>query len=115
VGFSTDCECGGKLINSPTDTLNPPEDEDKKYSSLILFSYISILIIGPLVFILGLYLLTRDNQRAKLHGKILMLIAFAYLVIILMASLLIFNSYFGGHSDITQFQDIQSVRSYPSA
>lgn len=109
--FSADCECGGTLINSPTNTLYPPEYEDKEYSSLILFSYIAIIFIGPLVFLLGLYLLTRDNERAKFHGKILILIALAYLVIIILAGLLIYMSYFSS-SNVNQIpDDLNTVRS----
>lgn len=104
--FNLDCDCGGQLIKSPNSTLYYPEDE---YSSIILFSYIGILFIGPLVIIPALYLLTRDNERARFNGKILLLVAIAYMVVIFLASTVIYTAYFGG-SGVDHAPDIASVR-----
>ncbi|MGF7118370.1 hypothetical protein [Methanobacterium oryzae] len=58
----------------------------------------------------ALYLLTRDNEKARFNGKIILLIAIAYTVLIVLAQAMLYNAYFGG-SGVDHAPDIASVRS----
>lgn len=81
--FNSECECGGQLKHSPTKKLYPSEDspEYKKYNRDIIASYILIILFVPLAFIAGLYLITRDNERAQKNGKFVLALSGAVLLI----------------------------------
>ena len=98
--FDTECECGGQLVQNTTDTLFPEanlseeEYEHKKYETEIIIAYIALFFFWPVSFILTIYLFTRNNNRAKLHGKILLLISIIPIFIISISILIIYRTYF---------------------
>ena len=111
--FSLECECGGHLIQSTSDSLVSYEDEYKDYETAIVVSYVLLIFGGIPGLIGGLYLITSDNERAKFHGKIIIVIGlFIALLCIVYAieSLFIYNSYFQGPTTINPSSDIASVR-----
>lgn len=117
--FDTECRCGGQLVQSATDSLMPSgsyylskeEFEHRMYSTEILLAYLTIFIFWPASVILGIYLLTRNNKRAKFHGKLVLLISFMFFFIVFgIEGLLIYNTYF--HQPVVNSAtDISSVRS----
>ena len=74
--FDIDCDCGGQLVPSTTNTLFIYSDQEKDYGSEIFLGYALLLFGGIFAVAGGLYLISRDNERAKLHGKIILGIAF---------------------------------------
>lgn len=110
--FDTECGCGGQLVQSATDSLSLSEEEyeRKMYETEILIAYIAFFFFWPISFILAIYLLTRANKRARFHAKILLLISIIPVFIIAISALIIYRTYFSYH-DVSQFQDINSVRS----
>jgi len=74
--FNWGCDCGGQLIKSPTETLSNFENraEKDKFLLHILISYFLIWFFWPAAAIGAYYLLTRDNERANFHGKIITVI-----------------------------------------
>ena len=74
--FDLDCECGGQLVQSVTDSLIPPEAENEpgKYMIHILISNFLIFVFWPFAAAGAYYLLNRDNERANFHGKIITVI-----------------------------------------
>lgn len=113
--FDTECECGGQLVQSANDSLHPEsnlseeEYEHKRYGTEILIAYVAFIFCWPASFIMAIYLITRDNKRAKLHGKILLLISILPIFISILA-LLIYRAYFS-QPTINPSTDISSVRS----
>ncbi|HML05929.1 MAG TPA: hypothetical protein VK426_09165 [Methanobacterium sp.] len=115
--FDTECECGGQLVQNATNSLLPQDAglseeayEHKMYETEILIAYIAIFLFWPVSIILAIYLLTRDNKRAKSHGKIIIIISLGLFFIVFgISALLIYHSYFS-YSNIDQYQDIASVR-----
>lgn len=111
--FDTECECGGQLVQSTNDSLVSYDDEYNDYGTSIAVSYVLLIFGGIPGLIGGLYLITRDNERAKFHGKIIIVIGlFIALICIVYAieSLFIYNSYFQGPTTINSSSDIASVR-----
>lgn len=111
--FSLECECGGHLVQSTSNSLTSYEDEYKDYGTAIAVSYVLLIFGGIPGLIGGLYLITRDNERAKLHGKIIIVIGLVIgLICIVYAveALIIYNSYFNGPTTINSSSDIASVR-----
>lgn len=116
--FNTECECGGQLVQSATDSLMPSkvyrmseeEYEHQMYSTEILIAYIAFFLFWPISFVLALYLITRDNKRAKFHGKLLLLISIIPIFVIAIAALLIYRAYFSQPA-VNPAVDINSVRS----
>ena len=111
--FSLECECGGRLIQSTSNSLTAYEDGYRDYGTAIAVSYILLIFGGVPGLIGGFYLITRDSERAKFHGKIIIVIGlvFALLCIIFaVESLFIYNSYFQGPTTINPSSDIASVR-----
>lgn len=112
--FDTECECGGQLVQSANDSLRPEEYlseeeyEHKLYRTEILLAYFTFLFCWPVSFILAIYLITRNNKRAKLHGKILLLISIIP-IFIGISALLIYRAYFS-QQVIDPATDISSVR-----
>lgn len=112
--FDTECQCGGQLVQSATDSLMPyiseEEYERKMYSTEILIAYLMVVVFCPAAIILGIYLITRDNKTAKSNGKIVLLISCVLFFIVFgISGLLIYNAYFH-QSAVNQYQDIASVR-----
>lgn len=113
--FDTECECGGQLVQSTTDSLPPEgysseeEYEHKLYGTEILIAYIAFFFVWPVSFILAIYLVTRNNDRAKLHGKILLLISIIPVFVIGISALLIYRAYFSQPA-INPATDVVSVR-----
>lgn len=75
--FDTECECGGQLVHSATNSLvssdsslAEEEFERKRFQLKIIIAYIAFFLFWPISFILAIYLVTRDNQRAKFHETI---------------------------------------------
>lgn len=86
--FSSKCECGGNLKHNTTDkNFRSPEDlEYKKHNRSIIASYVLIVLFVPFAFIGSIYLITRDNKRAKYNGKIILVISsFGIILLILRA------------------------------
>ena len=111
--FSLECECGGHLVQSTSNSLTSYEDEYKDYGTAIAVSYILLIFGGIPGLIGGLYLITRDNEMAKFHGKIIIVIGLVIgLICIFFAieALIIYNSYFQGPTTINSSSDIASVR-----
>ncbi|MEN6293461.1 MAG: hypothetical protein ABFD07_15795 [Methanobacterium sp.] len=111
--FSLECECGGHLIQSTSNSLTSYEDEYKDYGTAIAASYVLLIFGGIPGLIGGLYLITRDNERARFHGKIIIVIGLVIgLICIVYAieALIIYNSYFNGSTTINSSSDIASVR-----
>lgn len=114
--FDTECECGGQLVQSANDSLLPEaylseeEYERKLYGTEILIAYVAFFFFWPASFILAIYLITRNNKRAKLHGKILLLISIIPIFIIGISALLIYRAYFS-QPTINPATDVSSVRS----
>jgi hypothetical protein len=115
--FDTECGCGGQLVQSAANSLLPPETymseeeyEHKMYSTEILIAYIAFFLFWPLSVVLGIYLLTRDNQRARFHGKILLALSIIPIFIIAISALLIYRAYFS-YSPVDPATDLSSVRS----
>ena len=80
--FNLDCECGGRLINSPSKTLfNNSFYEKRDYGSEIFICYALLLFGGLLAIAGGFYLLTRDNERANFHGKIILGISLFFVLL----------------------------------
>ena len=110
--FDTECECGGQLVQSTTDSLVSYDDEYKDYGTAIVVSYILLIFGGIPGLICGLYLITRDNERARFHGKILIIIGLVIGIISIVyaiGALIIYKSYFQQPA-VNQYQDIASVR-----
>jgi hypothetical protein len=113
--FNTECECGGQLLQSTNDSLFPERDlseeeyEHKRYGTEILIAYVAFFFCWPASFIMAIYLITRDNKRARLHGKILLLISVLPIFISILA-LLIYRAYFS-QAAINPASDVSSVRS----
>jgi ABC-type multidrug transport system permease subunit len=115
--FDTECECGGQLVQSANDSLQTgkhlaeEEYEHRLYETEIIIAYVAFFFFFPLSVILAIYLLSRHNKRAKLHGKILLLISIIpFLIIGIISALLIYSTYFSGPG-IDPATDISSVRS----
>lgn len=111
--FSLECECGGHLIQSTSNSLDSYEDEYKDYGTAIAVSYILLIFGGIPGLIGGIYLITRDNERAKFHGKIIIVIGLVIGIICIVyavEALFIYNSYFNGPTTINSSSDIASVR-----
>jgi hypothetical protein len=114
--FDTECECGGQLVQSadesliPESNLSEEEYEHKRYGTEILIAYVAFFFFWPASFIMAIYLITRDNKRAKLHGKILLFISVLPIFIIGISALLIYRAYFS-QATINPASDISSVRS----
>ena len=114
--FDTECRCGGQLVQNNTNSLDSHEYlseeqyEHKMYETEILIAYITFFLFWPISFILAIYLITRDNNRAKFHGKILLLISIIPILVIAIASLLIYRTYFSQPA-LNPASDISSVRS----
>nr|WP_319372854.1 hypothetical protein [uncultured Methanobacterium sp.] len=94
----------------PESNLSEEEYEHKRYGTEILIAYVAFLFCGPASFIMAIYLITRDNKRAKLHGKILLLIFIIPIFIIAISALLIYRAYFS-QPTINPATDVSSVRS----
>jgi hypothetical protein len=114
--FDTECQCGGQLVQNATDSLFPPEAymseeeyEHKMYSTEILIAYIALIFFWPISLVLGIYLLTRDNQRARFHGKVLLFISIIPIFVMAIAGLLIYRAYFS-YSPVDPATDLASVR-----
>lgn len=110
--FDLECGCGGQLVQSSGDSLVSYEDEYKDYGAAILVSYILLLFGGIPGLIGGFYLITRDNERARFHGKIIIVISILIglmCIIYAIQALLIYNAYFG-QPTVNQYQDIAEVR-----
>lgn len=82
--FDLECECGGHLVQSTSNSLISYEDEYKDYSSKIFFCYALIPFGGVFAFAGGLHLTTLDDERANFHGKIIMAICLVPIVAILL-------------------------------
>lgn len=111
--FDTECECGGHLVPSSGDSLVSNEEEYKDYGTAILVSYVLLIFGGIPALIGGFYLITRDNERARFHGKIIVVIAIIIALICIVyaiQALLIYNTYFHGPNTINSASDISSVR-----
>lgn len=113
--FDIECGCGGQLVQSATDSLDPyiseEEYERKMYSMEILVAYIMIIFFCPVSIVLSIYLITRDNEAAKSNGKIILLISgVLFLIVFGTSGLLIYDAYFR-HPVVNQYQDTASVRS----
>ena len=72
--FDLECACSGHLVQSTRDSLISYRDEYKDYSSEIFLGYALIIFGGIFAFAWGVYLTTRDDERANFHGKIIMVI-----------------------------------------
>ncbi len=112
--FDTECQCGGQLVQSVSDSLMPYISEDeyerKMYSTEIVIAYLMIVVFCPAAIVLGIYLITRDNKTAKSNGKIVLLISCVLFFIVFgISGLLIYNTYFN-QPTVNQYQDISSVR-----
>ena len=111
--FDTKCECGGHLIQSTSKSLTSYEDEYRDYGTAIAVSYILLIFGGVPGLICGFYLLTRDSERARFHGKIIIVIGLFFTllcIVFAVESLFIYNSYFHGPTTINPSSDIASVR-----
>ena len=116
--FDTQCECGGQLVHSAINSLvssdsslAEEEFEHKRYQLEILIAYIAFFLFWPISFILAIYLVTRDNQRAKFHGKLLLVLSIIPVLLIAIWGLLIYQAYFS-QPDISPIQDnLETVRS----
>jgi hypothetical protein len=111
--FDTECECGGHLVQSTSNSLVSYEEEYKDYGTAIAVSYVLLIFGGVPALIGGFYLITRDSERARFHGKIIIVIGlFIALICIVYAieALFIYNSYFNGPTTINSSSDIASVR-----
>ena len=91
--FNLDCECGGQLVQSATDSLSPSGEEyvldeeyEEKYNTLIAIAYVFLVLFMPIAFVISLYLITRDHKWAKHDGKIIfaisLVIIFLYVIIV---------------------------------
>jgi len=90
--FDCACDCGGQLIPSSSNTLFSYKEKD--YSTEIFICYALFFFGGILAFLGGLYLLTRDDERARFHGKIIIGIFTGFLFIIFaIYAILIIRSY----------------------
>ena len=86
--FNLGCDCGGNLLTSPTNTLNLSEYEEQKDFSLhITLSYFLILIFWPAAAMGAYYLLSRNNERAIFHGKIITVICLIPFMLIIVCTL----------------------------
>ena len=111
--FSLECECGGHLVQSTSNSLTSYGDEYKDYGTAIAVSYVLLIFGGIPGLIGGLYLITRDSERAKFHGKIITVIGLVIgLICIVYAieSLFIYNSYFNGPTTFNSSSDIANIR-----
>ncbi|MBZ2166293.1 hypothetical protein [Methanobacterium spitsbergense] len=81
--FSSQCECGGNLKYNTTAKIFQSSDdpEYKKHNRAIIASYILIVLFLPLALVGSIYLITRDNKRAKYNGKIVMVLCFALVLV----------------------------------
>lgn len=88
--FSSQCECGGNLKHNMTDKkFRSPEDpEYKKHNNAIIASYILIVLFIPLAFVGSIYLITRDNARAKYNGKIILAISSVLVLLVVLRAIL---------------------------
>lgn len=111
--FETKCECGGHLIQSTSTSLDSYGDEYNDYGTAIVVSYILLIFGGIPGLIGGLYLITRDSERAKFHGEILIIIGLVIgliCIVYVIESLFIYNSYFNSPTTFNSSSDIASVR-----
>lgn len=76
-----ECACGGHLVQSTSDSLVSYEPKD--YSSEIFLCYALIIFGGIFAFAGGVYLTTRDDERANFHGKIIRAICLSPIIAIL--------------------------------
>lgn len=107
--FDLECECGGWLIPSTSDSLFSSEEKD--YGSEIFLCYALFIFGGFPSFVGGLYLFTRPNERAKFHGKIILGICIAFLIVVFFIwTLLIYRAYFS-QPVVDPATDLSSVRS----
>ncbi|MCZ3372152.1 MULTISPECIES: hypothetical protein [Methanobacterium] len=91
--FDLECECGGQLLQSTSDSLISYNDEFKDYSSEIFLGYALIIFGGIFAFACGIYLTTRDDERANFHGKVIMAICLAPIIAVL-AFLIFYKAFF---------------------
>ncbi len=111
--FSLECECGGHLVQSTSNSLTSYEDEYRDYGTAIAVSYILLIFGGVPGLICGFYLFTRDSERARFHGKIIIVIGFVFTLLCIffaVEALIIYNSYFHGPTTFNPPSDIASVR-----
>ncbi len=76
--FDVECECGGQLVQSHTNSLIQSEVEylsdgeyEEKYNTFIALAYVFLVLFWPFAFIMSLYLITRDHEWARHDGKII--------------------------------------------
>ena len=79
--FDLECACGGHLVQSTSDSLVSYEPKD--YSSEIFLCYALIIFGGIFAFAGGVYLTTRDDERANFHGKVIMAICLVPIIVVL--------------------------------
>lgn len=86
--FDTECECGGELVQSATDSLPPSGEEyllddeyEEKYNTFIAIAYVLLVFFVPLAFVMSIYLITRDHKWAKHDGKIIFSMSFVIMFI----------------------------------
>ena len=115
--FDTECQCGGQLVQSATDSLSQrvycmskEEYEHNMYSTEILIAYIAFFIFWPISLVLGFYLLTRENKRAKFHGKLILVLSIIPVFVMGIAALLIYRAYFSQPA-VNPAVDISNIRS----
>ncbi|MEL7669474.1 hypothetical protein [Methanobacterium sp.] len=115
--FDTECGCGGQLVHNDTNSLvsrayymSEEEYEHKMYSTEILIAYIAFFLFWPISLVLGFYLLTRDNKRAKFHGKLILALSIIPIFVMGIAALLVYKAYFSQPA-VNPAMDISNVRS----
>ncbi len=111
--FDLECECGGHLVPSSGGSLVSNEGEYKDYGTAILVSYVLLIFGGIPALIGGIYLITRDNERAKFHGKIIIVISIIVALIVFVyaiEALILYKTYFNNPTTFNSASDIASVR-----
>jgi hypothetical protein len=99
--FDLECDCGGRLIQNTTDSLLPPEEylseeeyEHRRYGTEIVLAYVTLILFAVAAPVMGIYLITRDNKRAKFHGKIVLFLSLGLFFIVFgIEALLVYSTY----------------------
>lgn len=83
---------------------------NKVSGSVIALGYVLTLITGVFGFIIAIYLLTRDDKRARTHGIIMIIIFAIWLIIMIWVA---YNTgYYNGHSLADDYLRVGYNRGY---
>ncbi|MDR0912812.1 MAG: hypothetical protein LBM96_09470 [Methanobrevibacter sp.] len=87
-------KCGVRVAPPPMQYIQPQNNSDNsEYNTMIILGYIFTFIFGIVGLIISIYLLTRDNDRAKKHGLIMIIISVIFTLIWIFFASIMFGAF----------------------